>query len=440
MLFKNRSALAKWMGWVILQQSIAAAGTWSTAQAIYAIQQGQEARPWILITLLGILLPYVPALFSRKAIKQWEFLLHQSWIETWLTRLRGRLDLYNDSQKRDTFLGMLQQDGPVLITQLSSTTSDLFTMVLNFALQWMVLTFFYSQALGLCLASGVLLASLLIIAMDPRVKDEARNAAEANTQMSRLLPGAWERTIHDNPQSAPYWTTRFNKSFEDLRLKSLKSLQMNLTITGLSLFGMTLPLITTILLFPETILSPTSQLLLVAILPRLLQTIQSAINGLTSVLNLRPLLVRIKELERKLPEIQDPQVTAQDLLQRISPTLREQISLSPLLMESPGRTTVQAPNGSGKSSLLLHIKSTFGSSAYYLPPVGGLPLSDKQSTLPGSTGQNRITQIQALAEQPPAPMLLLDEWDANLDAHHTQELDRQLELMAKYVRIIEVRH
>lgn len=440
MLFHNKSAILEWTGWILLQQSIAAFGTWSTAQAILAIQHSEEARLWILLTLLGIVLPYIPALLSRYAIKKWEFLLQKRWIDRWLNHLQGRLDLYNDSQKRDTYLGMLQQDGPLLITQLTTTTAELFSALLNFSFQWLVLTCFYSQILGLTLGIGVLISSLMVFAFDPWAKSEAEKTTEASLEMTRLLPGAWEKTIHNNPKSAPLWNTRFTKSFDIFRCQNLKSLRTTLTITGLSLLTMTLPLIATFFFTPQALFSPTMLLLLAAGLPRLLQTVQSAMNALTASLSLRPLLVRIQELQQKLPEIQEPNVTTQGLVQRICPQLLEKIPLNPILLETPGRLTLSARNGSGKSSLLLLLKSMHGSSAYYLPPAGGLPLSDTQPSAPASTGQNHLSQLLAIAKEPPARLLLLDEWDANLDSHHTQILDQHLNRLALKVRIIEVRH
>lgn len=108
MIIKNKLNITQrmnpWITWVILQQSLAAVGTWSVARAIHAIQEEQEAHSWIFLSLLGILLPYVPGLFARRAIKKWELSLQKSWIDTWLNRLRGRLDLYNDAKKRDHFL------------------------------------------------------------------------------------------------------------------------------------------------------------------------------------------------------------------------------------------------------------------------------------------------------------------------------------------------
>jgi ABC-type multidrug transport system fused ATPase/permease subunit len=441
MLFKNKTAVSSWVILIFLQQLIAAAGTWSTARAIHAIQEGNPARPWILVTLLGILFPYLPALFSRRAIKKWELLLQQDWIDHWLLQLRGRLDLYNDAHQRDSQLGILQQDGPILLTQLSTTTTEFFSLSLNFLFQWIVLTFFYSKILGLTLGAGVFLSSTLIFSLDRWAKSEAGKTAEASIQMTRLLPGAWERTVQDNPRSASIWHDRFTRAFERLREQSLRSVRATNTITGISLLVMTLPFPLVILLSPEAFLSPTMLLLLVASLPRLLQTVQSAMNATSAILNLRPLLIRLQELERKIPVHQDTKATAQKLLQRTSPALQEYAYPELELMSAPGRTTLRAPNGSGKSSILLHIKASLGNSAYYLPPHGGLPVSEAQAALPsGSTGQNMMLQLEELLKAPPAPILLLDEWDANLDAGRTKELDQKLEALARGVRIIEVRH
>lgn len=123
-----------------------------------------------------------------------------------------------------------------MITQLTQTTSELFGASLNFLLQWIVLTFFYSRVLGFTLGLGVLLTSGVILILDPWVKKEAQKVSEKSTQLTRLLPGVWERTIQNNPGAAPLWQKRFTETFNHFYYQSLKSVHATVTLSGASLF------------------------------------------------------------------------------------------------------------------------------------------------------------------------------------------------------------
>ena len=101
-----------------------------------------------------------------------------------------------------------------------------------------------------------------------------------------------------------------------------------------------------------------------------------------------------------------------------------------------GRVVIRGANGTGKSSLLLALHQKFAASLY-LPPVAdfelGVPNPDE------STGQRMLRQLKFFGESG-EPILLLDEWDANLDADRRDEVERTLDQLARGCLVVEVRH
>ena len=101
------------------------------------------------------------------------------------------------------------------------------------------------------------------------------------------------------------------------------------------------------------------------------------------------------------------------------------------------RSTLRGGNGTGKSLILKQIKQIFPN-AYYMPSdPSGLLFDYTSPEL--STGQFVISAIEEVIAMNNKPeLLLLDEWDANLDDKNRARIDKLLGTAD--VPIIEVRH
>lgn len=97
------------------------------------------------------------------------------------------------------------------------------------------------------------------------------------------------------------------------------------------------------------------------------------------------------------------------------------------------RIVITGRNGSGKTSLLRLVKATCPNSVLLGPQV---EFDGRQQ---GSTGEKQLRSVEQLISHG-VEVLLLDEWDANLDAHNLALIDKRLESYSRSALIIEVRH
>ncbi|MNL26152.1 hypothetical protein D3C87_1476640 [compost metagenome] len=102
----------------------------------------------------------------------------------------------------------------------------------------------------------------------------------------------------------------------------------------------------------------------------------------------------------------------------------------------PGRYEVRGENGSGKSTLLLHLNSTLPNS-FYLPSMPNLAICDTETT--DSSGEKLLRHVDYLRTGNDQ-VLLLDEWDANLDCANLVKTEKLLDELATFKVVIEVRH
>jgi ABC-type Mn2+/Zn2+ transport system ATPase subunit len=107
-----------------------------------------------------------------------------------------------------------------------------------------------------------------------------------------------------------------------------------------------------------------------------------------------------------------------------------------------GYFTLTGPNGSGKTTALLALKQTLGDKAFYLPASTDELLLSRPH-LNKSSGQRAkliLGEILLSKDFNIFEVLLLDEWDANLDKETKTELLEMIREVSKQKLIVDVRH
>jgi len=178
---------------------------------------------------------------------------------------------------------------------------------------------------------------------------------------------------------------------------------------------------------------------LVALLPRSLQVFGN-VHALSVYLSQFFLVgAKLRNLDGFCAGLEKHQRMHEEPLQSVSvwdSMAQKEIRPSDLIQElqGTGRYRVTGENGSGKSTLLKIIKDRAADAILITPETHFL---DASSGL--STGQGRIKEIENGLSMAPA-ILMLDEWDANLDEGNCLKIDRLLDEASRRMLIIEVRH
>jgi ABC-type bacteriocin/lantibiotic exporter with double-glycine peptidase domain len=133
------------------------------------------------------------------------------------------------------------------------------------------------------------------------------------------------------------------------------------------------------------------------------------------------------------------------------------------LAQPTGRINVRGANGAGKSSLLASLKTEMKRRAYYWPPSDRLAFKFTAGVVPVdvegddeddvvvvaesmdrklgfSTGERQIRTLEEIVNSTAAPIYLLDEWDANLDAANKARAEDLVDTLAARARVVEISH
>ena len=102
------------------------------------------------------------------------------------------------------------------------------------------------------------------------------------------------------------------------------------------------------------------------------------------------------------------------------------------------RIGIVGKNGAGKSTLLMMVKDLLSDRAFFLPTHN--QLSFFAETHKQSTGESLRHRLLEIIEKVDTDVLLLDEWDANLDKENQEKLSSLIDELATKKCVIEVRH
>jgi len=103
-----------------------------------------------------------------------------------------------------------------------------------------------------------------------------------------------------------------------------------------------------------------------------------------------------------------------------------------------GRLRITGSNGSGKTTVLLKIKSEFGIDAALFTNETVAVLASRRQH--GSSGENKIRALHRFLLGRQENIILLDEWESRLDDATRNHVDMLMDEMGKTKLIIEARH
>jgi ABC-type bacteriocin/lantibiotic exporter with double-glycine peptidase domain len=134
-----------------------------------------------------------------------------------------------------------------------------------------------------------------------------------------------------------------------------------------------------------------------------------------------------------------------------------------VLAQPTGRINIRGANGTGKSSLLASLKTEMRKRAYYWPSSDRLAFKFAGDAAPVdvenddedeviavrepadrklgfSTGERQLKSLEEIVDSTDAPVYLLDEWDANLDAANKAKAEALVNALATRARVVEISH
>jgi ABC-type transport system involved in cytochrome bd biosynthesis fused ATPase/permease subunit len=455
-LLTNRWALGCF-ALLTFQQVIEASSTIWLVTMMKKITTGQSFFPYLFLYLGALITPYVPGCIALIIKTSWKQEAQRSFINAFVSSNRNQIGEWSNKGIKEEKLSILTSEGPAALHALIDYVYELFGYVLSVFFNVFALSLVVEPLFALAYAVSV---GMVMIVMKMKRRTQrylTQKALTARIDLCQSLLAAWDNVLLGNHYNFKIWeektTQRLNRCLQrnvDLErfdqilailiclLTCIPSLIVVIyhlsihqsSVADLSAFLVTLPVLFMIVTYTYQTLS------------LIFRWSMHRSKLLAIYKAIQPIKNTQSNMEKKVkwPKIQMmPSVVAdKDHISLPGPlSLASHQDLVQYASQS-GRLTLRGENGAGKSTLLMLVKNALSDRAFFLPTQNQLSFISETNKY--STGESLKNRLLEILEKVDVDVLLLDEWDANLDKENQERLSALIDELAEKKCVIEVRH
>lgn len=438
--------------WIVIQQAVVAASTYLlvlAARHATAGAMGQAAACALAFAALLVLV-YVPNTVSLYYLQRWRLASLEQFMALFVALNKSKTTLRHAAIRRQ-HESALTNETPVLFEQVTQLRYELTSTVLSALLNVSVIGLVVAPSLLLWYAPAGMLLALSSHLSQHRIKSVAEGMQHQRKQLSAIILGAWENVFAGNPANLRAWQEHFDAGLRGLRGAALRYDLTRSVISGVTV-SCALVLITVgnawfFLQNRHDLINLTA---LLVTLPRQLQTVQHVFAFFNVLISYKGVRQQFEGLGRLLnlgslavESLRHVDLTRISVLVDGAPVaVRTPQDFVSLLHAKRGvRVTLRAPNGAGKSMLVAYAAECLHPERVYVPSYT-TELAFSDTSFHGlSDGRRAMAMLEALGSQPEGDFILIDEWDANLDADNVAIMDSRIgEWVAAGRTVVETRH
>ncbi len=444
------------------QQVIEASSTVWLVTMMKKITHGEPFFIFLFLYLGALILPYIPGCIASILKISWKQEAQRSFINAFVQSNTNQIGEWNNKGIKEEKLSILTAEGPHALHALIDYSYDLYNYVVSVLFNILALSVIVDPLFGVAYGASLLMVFAVMKAKRRLQRRLTQKALTARIDLYQLLLASWDNILLGNRYNFNLWQERtaqrlnrcLQKNVELERFDQILAIVISLLtcipslivvtiyaiqhqhqLSALTAFIVTLPVL-------FTILSYTYQTLSLIFRWTMHRSKLMAIYKAIQPIQNSHLAMEKKVSWPKIQLINSPKLTEKsEWGHQVSLPAPRFISCYQDLLEyttRPGRVTLRGENGAGKSTLLMLIKNTLSDRAFFLPTQNQLIFISETNKY--STGESLRNRLLEILERVDVDVLLLDEWDANLDKDNQERLSYLIDELALKKCVIEVRH
>lgn len=444
-------------GLLAFQQLIEASATVWLVAMMKKITSGENFFPYLYIYLLSLIAPYIPVCIASIMKISWKQQSQKSFVLAFVKANRNQINEWSNKGIKEQKLSILTAEGPNALQLVVDYIYDLvwygFCVFFNILALSIVVEPLFAAAYFLSVVT-------VLVVMKVKRKMQRRltkKALTARIDLYQSLLAAWDNVLLGNRYNFNLWKDKTNQRLDRCLRKNVELERFDQVLAIVISLVTSIPCLIVVLYHAhsyqqsiETIASFFVTLpVLFTVLSYTYQTLSLVFrwsmhkSKLVAIYkSIQPVKESQSALEKKVkwPKIQMSFSTIAPEDHMSMPGPHALTCYTDILSSTAkcGRLTVRGENGAGKSTLLLLVKNALGDRAFFLPTQN--QLSFVAETNKYSTGESLKNRLLEILERVDVDVLLLDEWDANLDSENKERLSSLIDEIAAKKCVIEVRH
>lgn len=427
---------------IIIQQLLLAGSTYFIAEAGRSVGLGnpEEGLDYIVLFFVAAIMSYVISSFNEIVCNRLMNISWMNYVESSISQLGVDQSISTPENKR-SIVNWLSTEAMETYRDITEFNIDLFSLYLNIISTLFVFGITIGWKITIVMGTSILISLVIVTVLSGRISTLASSMQDRKQDTIKNLDKLWDMLFNGS-------TSTFVKEKSIFSNSAKRYFSETERYTILEQIIATAPILLSIPILVYFTLnyignSPEVIGVLVAVLPRSLQLYGNvhALSGMNSrVLLIRYRYKNLLEYVSKIIRKNLSTLVKYDEISVHSYSSNNNISATELMSRiksgdiNTGRYLITGRNGVGKSALLKMLKMFREDSIYLCPNVDIIGYGNS-----GSTGQKRIKEIEFACGQN-ISLLLMDEWDANLDNINTRDIDNKIIDISKNTVVVEVRH
>lgn len=440
--FIKNPRLAVSLSLAALQQCLLALSTYYIAMAGASLGENSTSQ-----TISSISLFFIFAIFAYLTSSASTVLGIQAANHIWEDYAKHTLhkvcsDLrYTSTKNKNTTIQWINGEASITISQACSFYLGLTTTTLNIALTMLVFYISLGAEFTLTVSTSLIVSAALVGLLRKKIEKLAGDIQATRLTTLTAIESTWDSTAFGTTEMRE---EAFRKLSNKAKTYFSDYNKYNLTEQAIACTPIVLAVAAVVTAMNTSEILTTAKIgTIVAILPRSLQIFGSIHSASLLFSQFYLIRAKVKNLIRFSEKLEPHDI--RKAYDSGSFTIHRADSGSCILAEhleeriisgeiKTGRYSITGRNGSGKTSYLKTIKSLTKNSILVTPESHFF-----ETEIGVSTGQARVAQILEIMKSPPK-ILMLDEWDANLDRENTETIDSLLNKLSPSTLVIETRH
>lgn len=396
----------------------------------------------LILFFLFLVLPYIPGGISLSFLKMWENSLLEKFVWNFVNENSNKPHLFPEKELQEKKVSTLNKEIPSYASYITGFSYDIFSCIFNMALNLILIAIVLDVRFLWVLAVSLFFVALIMRFSAKIISNREEKNQDSRLQFTKHLINFWDSNILGNRIARRNWSKEFESDFKQYK-KTSSAVENIRQVVSISIALFTfLPMVAiSLYIVKESSNDLGKIILLVGTIPRLFSVLANTHHFLSLLASIPMYKQMYEGIVNYTLDSLKPNFEGRIKMSQLEVMVKNIVMDSSQAIEkinncAHGRFTIRGENGTGKSTLLLRLKSCLGKKSFYLPGKDSQYYNQKYK---GSTGQLIKSKLLEVSKEK-FQYLLLDEWDANLDRKNTLQLDEYIDELAKSICVVEVRH
>lgn len=435
----------------IIQQAIVGCTTLFITEIAKSSISLTDLWIWVVLFVTCLFAVYIPSSFGLFFIEKSKFVILEKYSHAYTDSLYGKSVFRSSVILKNKRFAFLTNEAYITINEFCDFLWHFVGCFLNIIFNVFAFCFAIDKKMLLMYVLSLFLSFVVTIVFKKIISKQSKAVQGDRVEVANLLQTSWDNIIIGNIYNYKIWEKKLKEHIKKLSSTSSFLISSIEIVSGLGSVLSMVPIFVINYVFIRQCIDDGNNVrmvVLMATFPRQIQSMQNISTLVQMFLHWTSIYTKLNGLKDSSLPIDSGDLTNyqgsiewEKIKFKIDNTEFSAKSVDEFMGYLPGkgRVTLYGENGSGKTTVFLKVKEFLKDDSFYFPCYSDLVFKKTfNSSL--STGEKIIASLDEVIKKVNFKVLLIDEWDANLDYVNKMKISEKIDFIAKNKTVVEIRH